>query len=63
MTTGLWALASGWTPGNVIAAIPPACRREVGAATVMAGRDEALTSWRMKDDRSTFDEEMVEITT
>ena len=31
--------------------------------SVMAGADGALTSWRLKDDRSAFDEEMVEITT
>ena len=31
--------------------------------SVMAGEDRALTSWRLTDDRSAFDEEMVEITT
>ena len=29
--------------------------------SVMAGQDRALTSWRLRDDRSTFDEEMIEI--
>lgn len=30
--------------------------------SVMAGEDKLLTSWRLKDDRSAFDEENVEIT-
>ena len=30
--------------------------------SVMAGEDKLLTSWRLKDDRSAFDEETVEIT-
>ncbi|HET9706635.1 MAG TPA: M67 family metallopeptidase [Vicinamibacterales bacterium] len=30
--------------------------------SVMAGRDEALTSWRLRDDRSVFDQEMIQIT-
>ena len=30
--------------------------------SVMAGEDKLLTSWRLKDDRSAFDEEHVEIT-
>lgn len=30
--------------------------------SIMAGEDKLLTSWRLKDDRSTFDEESVEIT-
>ena len=29
--------------------------------SVMAGRDDRMTSWRLRDDRSTFDEEMIEI--
>jgi proteasome lid subunit RPN8/RPN11 len=31
--------------------------------SVMAGEDTLLTSWRLKDDRSAFDEEATEITT
>ena len=30
--------------------------------SVMAGRDELLTSWQLKEDRSEFEEELVEIT-
>jgi proteasome lid subunit RPN8/RPN11 len=30
--------------------------------SVMAGRDELLTSWQLKEDRSAFGEELVEIT-
>ena len=30
--------------------------------SVMAGEDQLLTSWRLKDDRSAFDEETVEVT-
>ncbi len=30
--------------------------------SIMAGEDKLLTSWRLTDDRSTFDEELVEIT-
>ena len=30
--------------------------------SVMAGRDDLLTSWRLKDDRTAFDEENVQIT-
>jgi proteasome lid subunit RPN8/RPN11 len=30
--------------------------------SVMAGKDTLLTSWRLKDDRSAFDEENVQIT-
>jgi proteasome lid subunit RPN8/RPN11 len=30
--------------------------------SVMGGEDKLLTSWRLKDDRSTFDEENVQIT-
>jgi proteasome lid subunit RPN8/RPN11 len=30
--------------------------------SVMAGEDQRLTSWRLKDDRSAFDEESVQIT-
>ena len=29
--------------------------------SVMAGEDKLLTSWRLKDDRSTFDEQTVEV--
>ena len=29
--------------------------------SVMAGEDKLLTSWRLKDDRSAFDEEAVEV--
>ena len=29
--------------------------------SVMGGEDKLLTSWRLKDDRSTFDEETVEV--
>jgi len=29
--------------------------------SVLAGRDDRLTSWRLRDDRSAFDEEAVEI--
>lgn len=42
VTSGLWACVSALPAPTITRAIPPACRREVSAASVTADREEAI---------------------